>query len=129
MRIKPSLQEQRRCNHINLATHLLLAKALLTQYALGLGGGEPLVCELEGQAARACDLTGLSHDALGLRTILARHGLGTAADEHVWLVVLEDAAEGAGMTQHLRRRKHLDGAGDATGGVARGDADANLADV
>ena len=42
-RIKPRLQHQARCHHINFSPHRLLIETLLAQYPLGLAGREPLV--------------------------------------------------------------------------------------
>ena len=75
------------------------------------------------------DLASLLQDALGLGPLLPRQGHGPPAHEHVRFPVLEYASEGTRMREDFCRGKDADRRGDASGGVAYRDPDADLADI
>lgn len=91
--IKPSLKEKTCGNAIYLAAHFTLRKPLFSQNPLRLTRGEAFVYELKGKAGCACDLLRRLYNTLGLRAVLPRQGLRTAADEHLRLVIFDDIAE------------------------------------
>ncbi len=101
----------------------------VVEVAVGLGGGEALVPEVDGEGELGAEVFGECLGLGGLGALVAGHVEGVADDGLGDVVLAEEAGDGLEVGASAGAVEGEDGLGGEAEGVGEGDADAAVADV
>jgi hypothetical protein len=101
----------------------------VVEMAVGLGGGEALVPEVDGEGELGAEVGGEGLGLGGLGALVAGHVEGIADDGLGDLVLAEETGDGLEVRAAAGAVEGEDGLRGEAEGVGEGDADAAVADV